>query len=223
MNVLAIDTHSSSGSIAISKDDKIVFVSYLDIRATHSSRLIRQIDYGLKATNILLDEIDLIVVCSGPGSFTGIRIGLSTAKGIAFGKNIPVQDISALDALAYNFFGMEKVICSFIDAKTKEIYACLYDKNLNHLINPTCVKAEKFFCNIKEPIIIVGDNFDMIEPFLHGINYQFALPHQNILLASTLISMAKARKYNFEDLSRLEPLYLRKSQAEIVFDQKLKN
>ena len=222
MNILAIDTSSTSGSIAVCKENKIVFVSFLDLQITHSERLMPQIDFGFKQSGITLDDIDLITITNGPGSFTGIRIGLSTAKGFCFGKKIPLLPVNTLEILAFNVYGSCLPILSMIDAKMDEVYAALYSPEMEILIPPQNCKPADFLDKIKEKVIIVGDGAVKYRETISnsGTDCIFAQPHQNIVLASALISYALKNKtipkYDFDFIADLEPYYLRKSQAELA-------
>ena len=117
MNILALSTTSTSGSIAIYKENSIAFISYLDIRITHSERLMPQIAFGLEQSNIELKNLDLVIIANGPGSFTGIRIGLATAKGICMAHEIPLLPVNTLELLAYNLFGSNRDILPFIHSR----------------------------------------------------------------------------------------------------------
>ena len=226
MNILALDTSSTSGSVAICKDNKISFISYLDIQITHSERLMPQIDFGLKQAKLTIADIDLICLSNGPGSFTGIRIGLATAKGFCMGREIPLLPVNTLELLAYNLYGCKCSILPFIDAKMDEVYAALYSSDLEEKIPPQNAKPDVFLKMIKEPVIYVGDGAFKFKELIEssGIQFELALPHQNIPLASTLISIAlkmnKIPKFDFDFIAELEPYYLRKSQAEIIKKQK---
>jgi len=222
LNILAIDSSSTSGSVAICKSDKIVFLSYLDLQITHSERLLPQIDFGLKKSDLTLDDIDLIAITNGPGSFTGIRIGLATAKGFCFGKKIPLLAVNTLEIMAFNLFGSCLPILPFLDARMNEVYAALYSPQMKIMQPPQNSKPADFLKNITEKVIIVGDGSEKYKDIIEqsGIECEFAKPHQNIVLASALIGYAlnlpEIPKYDFEFISNLEPFYLRKSQAELA-------
>ncbi len=226
LNILALDTSSTSGSVAICKDNKISFISYLDIQITHSERLMPQIDFGLKQAKLTINDIDLISISNGPGSFTGIRIGLATAKGFCMGKEIPLFPVNTLKLLAYNIYGCKWSILPFIDAKMDEVYAALYSSDLEEKIHPQNAKPDVFLKMIKEPVFFVGDGAIKYKEKINksGIQYEIALSHQNIPLASTLISIAlkmnNIPKFDFDFIAELEPYYLRQSQAEIIKKQK---
>ncbi len=227
MNILALSTTSTSGSIAIYNKDHISYINHLDIKVTHSERLLPQIDAGLKNSKIDISDIGLVVIANGPGSFTGVRIGLATAKGICMAHNIPLLPINTLELLANNIFPANRNILTLIDARMAEVYAALYSPDLEILIPETNAKPTEIFKMIKEPVIIVGDGAKLFkkEIIKSGIDHIFCLEHQNIPLASTLISIAlkcNIPKYDFESISELEPYYLRKSQAEFVRDEKIK-
>ncbi|MEA2095889.1 MAG: tRNA (adenosine(37)-N6)-threonylcarbamoyltransferase complex dimerization subunit type 1 TsaB [Candidatus Cloacimonadota bacterium] len=226
MNVLALSTTSSSGSIAIYKEDHISYINHLDIKITHSERLLPQIDAGLKNSIIGIPDIDLVVIANGPGSFTGVRIGLATAKGICMAQNIPLLPINTLELLANNVVDSSRNILALIDARMAEVYAALYSPKLELIIPETNAKPVEFFKKIKEPVIIVGDGAKEFKKEIleSGINHTFCLEHQNIPLASTLISIALKSNipiFDFESIAELEPYYLRKSQAELIRDEKI--
>jgi len=229
LNILALSTTSSSGSIAISRDDMISFISFLDIKVTHSERLMSQIDFGLKQCKMTLADIDLITIANGPGSFTGIRIGLATAKGLCMGRQIPLYPVNTLELLAHNVYGTDLHILPFIDARMEEVYAALYDSNLNEIIPPQNAKPDEFLQKIDSKVLLLGDGVKKYHQIIEasGIKYASALPHQHIPLASTLISIAmklpEEPKYDFDFIADLQPYYLRKSQAELVKEQKGEN
>jgi len=228
LNILALSTTSTSGSIAIYKKDHISYINYLDIKVTHSERLLPQIDAGLKNSKIKISDIDLVVIANGPGSFTGIRIGLATAKGICMANEIPLLPINTLQLLANNVIPTNRNILALIDARMEEVYAGLYSPDLIALIPEKNAKLVNLFQKIKKPVIIVGDGADKFNKEIKKskMDYVFCPIHQNIPLASTLISIALKKEipiYDFNIISELEPYYLRKSQAELVRDEKLNN
>lgn len=221
MNILALDTSSTSGSIALSKNDRIVYVSYLDIRKTHSERLMVQVKEALEQNKMNIDDLDLICLANGPGSFTGIRIGLATAKGLSYGKQIPLLALNNLELIASNIYGNQRPILSFVDAKMGEVYTALYSAELEELISPRNCKPAEMLELIDQPVTVIGTGVNVFKQNLDesGIDYLEVLPHQSINLATACISLATRLEdyptYNFEAIAELEPFYLRKSQAEI--------
>ena len=228
MNILSINTSSTSGSIAIFKKDKISYVCYLDIRITHSERLMPQIDEGLKRSGLTIGDINVICIANGPGSFTGIRIGLATAKGLSMPNKIPIVPYNTLFMQAYNLYPCSKPILVFNDAKMNEVYAALYNNDMTPVIEPYNTTPDEILSKIREEVCIVGNGIEKYKNFIidSKINYIEALPHQNLDLASVMISIFLKQgfipTYDFDEISELEPYYLRKSQAELVYEKKRK-
>jgi tRNA threonylcarbamoyladenosine biosynthesis protein TsaB len=187
-----------------------------------------QIAFGLEQSNIELKDLDIVTIANGPGSFTGIRIGLATAKGICMAHEIPLLPVNTLELLAYNLFGSNRDILPFIDARMGEVYAALYSSHIKQLIPPQNVKPAGFLQKISKPVVIVGDGLASYRKIIEQSKIDFlpALPHQNIPLASTLISIALRNPipdYNFDQIAELEPFYFRKSQAEITREKNREN
>jgi tRNA threonylcarbamoyl adenosine modification protein YeaZ len=226
LNVLAICATGTSGSIAVCRDNVITFSSFLDICISQSERLMPAIDIGLKQSGIGVKDIDLIALANGPGSFTGVRIGLATAKGLSFSNEIPIYPVNTLELLAYNAYGIQRAILPFIDAKMDEVYAALYSPFCQNIIAPQNCSPSDFLKLVKQPVLILGDGvFKFMEQITaSGADFEIGLNHQHIPQAIVLISMALKLKlipkYNFDLISNLEPYYLRKSQAELVKEHK---
>ena len=221
MNILALDTTSSWGSVSLSREGQIVYLGYLDIRVTHSERLMQQIDYGLKQSEMKLGDIDLIAISNGPGSFTGVRIGLSTAKGICMVREIPLYPVNTLKLLAYNLYGCGTNIIPFIDARMSEVYAAVYDAEIKEIVAPCSSDPADFLAGVEENAIIIGDGIYKYRERIKatGKSFTIGLTHQNFPIASALIGIIEKEnispKYDFSQIADLEPLYLRKSQAEL--------
>ena len=124
MKILAISTSSSNASVALLEDDKCIKELNICDEKTHSEKLMPLIDELFKSVNSTIDEIDLIACDVGPGSFTGIRIGVATVKGLALAKKIKVIGCSSLEALAYNMQNADN-ICSIIDARNNQVYSAI--------------------------------------------------------------------------------------------------
>ncbi len=221
MNILAIDTSSTSGSIALAKNNTIVYCTYLDIKKTHSERLMLQIKETLIQNKLALSDIDAVCLANGPGSFTGIRIGLATAKGLCFGSKTALLPQNNLRLLASNIYGNSRSILSFIDAKMGEVYTALYTSDLKEIIPPRNCSPEAILSLIDQPITIIGSGATIYKTQIEksGIDFDTVLPHQELNLATACISLALLDDvnpiYSFDKIADLEPFYLRKSQAEI--------
>lgn len=126
MNILAMDTSNQALGVAILKDEEIIGEMVTNIAKNHSVRLMPAIDQLMKEVNLSPGELDKIVVAKGPGSYTGVRIGLSTAKSLAWALNIPITGVSSLEALAYQGRFFHANICPFFDARRQMVYTGLY-------------------------------------------------------------------------------------------------
>ena len=126
MLVLALDTSTSRGSLALVQDQRLLAEFTLESPASYLNRLLAGIDHLLQETGHTIKNVNLIVVSQGPGNFTGLRLGLSTAKGLALAIGCPVIAVNTLDALAANFLFTAMPVCPVIDAKKNEIYAAFY-------------------------------------------------------------------------------------------------
>lgn len=216
---LALDTTLSSGSIALAEDMRVVYSVFFDIRITHSETLMPAIDHALKFCGIAKQELNEIYVCSGPGSFTGLRIGLATAKGIAFGLNIPLYAYSSLELAALGASGLDKPILAVIDAKMKEIYYALYDSELREIIAPRVGKPEELADLEVADFILCGSGTELAKQYLEGHNRMFRQLDSHFFIpnAAGLFALGTKlpEKLVPQDLAALEPLYIRDSTAQI--------
>ena len=248
MKILAIDTSSKICSVAITEDTNKIIELHSDDEKTHSVKLMPMIDEALKTCSLTLDNIDLLSCCVGPGSFTGVRIGIATVKAFSDAKSISTVGISSLEELAYNTLETipsiqlsNTLFCSIIDANNLNVYCGLfryYNDCLNQItdfisedietviskINTTIATFNNQFSNI----MFVGDGTvvykNLLENDINNINTLFSASEQNI---TNSISVAKAGyiKYkngNYGDSDFLSPLYLRKPQAERTLEENSK-
>lgn len=231
MKILSIDTSSSICSVAILEDYNVIKELCVDDDKTHSEKLMPMIKDILFQTHLTLSDIDLLSCNKGPGSFTGIRIGISTIKGLATPANKCVCGINALRSLAYSI-KTKGIICSLIDAKNDNVYFGLFNlQNTKYLV------LEKYeFANIND-IIKILEKYNDITFIGNG-----ALIHKNLLKSNcnnpkfaignknnaSSINIGKAAfdKFQINDIQsedNLFPLYLRKSQAERSYKEGIKN
>ena len=126
MRILAIDTSTMLGGIAIMDESLLIAESRLNVRSTHSERLMTEIEHCLKQSGIKISDIDVFAVATGPGSFTGLRIGLSTVKGLSYATGKPIVSVPTLEALAWNFPYSRYPVCTMLDARKTEVYAALF-------------------------------------------------------------------------------------------------
>lgn len=221
MVFLALDTSTTSGSISLIKEDlnnkngKIVYQHYLDVNTTHSERLLPEVDKALKINNLSKSDLSAVLVSVGPGSFTGVRIGLATAKGICTGLNIPLIPFNTLDLLAANVFGTEVKILSVIDARMGEAYAAIYNPDLSVHTDAFLLKHNTENENLNHNLLCVGD----IHLLPANDKLRKALPHQNTIQAISMYSLLKLRDikpdYCQDVIDKIEPNYIRSARAQI--------
>jgi tRNA threonylcarbamoyl adenosine modification protein YeaZ len=226
MKVLGIETSTGSGSVAVLEGDKVLGEFFLNLGPTHSEKLLPMLDWLLKEVGVEKNEIEGIAVSKGPGSFTALRVGISTAKGLAFSLGIPVVGVSSLEVLARNLLYTPLYIYSLIDAKKKEVYAALFrysDTNLNRITDDILISPDDICEMISERTIFIGNGALLYRDFLINSLGELALfcpSDVNFPKASScaLIGSYMFKNGNKDDLSALAPQYLRKSEAEIYRD-----
>ena len=231
MKILAIDTSSKICSVSILEYNNVIIEKHNDDEKTHSQKLMPLIDELLKESNLTLDNIDLLACSQGPGSFTGIRIGISTVKAFADVKNIPIIGITSLESLAYNVTN-SGLIATLIDAKHDNVYFALYElqgneyKTVIEPVSDTISNVVTALKNYTDTITFVGDGSEVHKDLLSTefSNCLFASADQNV---QTSISIGKSAydKYttvDYQPVYSLSPIYLKKSQAEINLENSKK-
>jgi len=216
---LALDTTLSSGSIALATAERVIYSTFFDIKITHSETLMPAIDHALKFCGAQKSDLSAIYACQGPGSFTGLRIGIATAKGIAFGLNIPLFTYSSLELAALAASGLGKNILAAIDAKMKELYLAYFDSNLGEIIAPQVIKPEEVCRLPLQDFILCGTGADLLTPLLKASGHEFYnlnstlhFPNAAGLFALPILLPGKHHPQNLVDL---EPMYLRDSSAQV--------
>ena len=213
MLILGISTSSNIASVALSKDAECIKELNINNNKTHSETLLPLINELLSETNIKLQDINLIACDNGPGSFTGIRIGISTVKAIAESLNIPVIAVSSLEGLAYNIHDSE-CICSLIDARNNQVYCGLFDSNHTLIGNYMADDINTILpvINQNKDILFVGDGAVAHKGLLNINNFR----SDNLLHAKNinLCAFIKFSKGEILSADSILPMYLRKSQAE---------
>jgi len=229
MKVLGIDTSTSCGSIGLVEDGKVISEYLLDRPETHSERLLRGIEFVLKGAHLSINDVDGWVVSLGPGSFTGLRIGISTIKGLALATQKPVAGVSTLDVLAFQVSPTPYLICPLIDARKGEVYTAFYrydERNsLKRVSIYKVIKPEELAHQINEKTLFVGDGIKSYGQYLHKVLPTFALyppiahhlPHGSIL---ALLGFEHLQRGESLDLASFTPLYIRPSDAELKWQEK---
>jgi len=213
MIVLAISTSSNICSVALLNENKCIKELNITDTKTHSENLMPLIDRVFKETGLTLNDINLLACDIGPGSFTGIRIGISTIKAFAEFKNIPIIPVSSLEALAYNV-KTKKNICSLIDARNNQVYCGFFNSEytlIDEYIADSIENVKDRFINFTE-LEFVGDGALCHQEILSGKCCQDdIIKAQNV--AKCGLNKLKQGKTTIS-ADELTPLYLRKSQAE---------
>ncbi len=229
MKILAVDTATQTCSIAICENLSLLAESTLFRRQTHSRHLLEMIHQTINMSGTELDEIDGFAVTRGPGSFTGLRIGLSCVKGLAYAKDKPVVSVSSLEVLAtqaainISSRGPDSVIlCPLLDARKKEVYFTGFKKDNDRLVQvqpEMGLPPENLPRHIKGHCILMGDGAVLYRDLLTRLFKEHALflplQHNYIRAHSiAILSLERFKKGSFDDLSSLAPEYIRKSDAE---------
>lgn len=225
MKILAIESATVTASCAVSEDEVVLGEYTLNHKKTHSEKLMPLIEALMKELELKIQDIDVIAISEGPGSYTGLRIGAAIAKSMAYAVNIPIANVPTTKSLAGNIYDLNKLIVPVMDAKGGRIYTGIYRFENGELVT---VK-EQFPCNIeelidllneyKEPVIFNGDgsvNYRNIIEEKLNCTANFAPGKFNYLNASTLayIGFQMASKGELIKASDFKPQYLRLSQAE---------
>ena len=224
MKILAVDTSSTVATVAVSCDGVLLGEYTVNHGLTHSQRLLPMTDELLSSLGLSADDIDVFAVSTGPGSFTGLRIGIATIKGFAFAKNKPVVSVSGLEAMAYNCLNTDYIICPLMDARAGQVYNALYKRfrgGLKTICQPRAVEIEKVINELlpmKEKVLFLGDG---VTPNMNAIknlgSRAVIMPFNNNMQRGASVALAaweKAKKGQFESAESLDANYLRKSQAE---------
>lgn len=228
MKILSIDTSSKICGVAVLEDKKKLKEISQNNGLTHSETLMPIIKNALSDLNITLSEIDLIVCDKGPGSFTGIRIGVATTKAFSDSLNIKEIGISSLEALAYNV-KTNGVICSLIDAKNDNVYVGVFENFDGNYILRRNFSTENINDLLKEfkdtdySITFVGDGAQVYKNIIEStLTNKCIFAEENDLSAYNL-GLAGLNHFKNEDFSDVNPLYLRKPQAERMLELKTEN
>lgn len=164
MKILAFDTSAQSASVALCEDSAVLSECQINCRLTHSQTVLPMCESVLSAVAAKLSDVELLAVSHGPGSFTGVRIGVSAVKGIAFARGLPCVGVSALEALGQNLYGLNGVVCAAMDARRDQVYTALFRVGAKGLIRLTedsalslSELADRLAPYMDQPVMLVGD------------------------------------------------------------------
>ena len=166
MKILSVDTSATAASVALSEEGKLIGETFINTSLTHSQTLIPMVEQLLNNTKTEISDIDAIAVNAGPGSFTGVRIGVAAVKGLAFANNIPCVSVSTLESMAYNFLSTDCIVCAVMDARCSQVYNALFEIK-NGVVTRLCDDRALSLDDLKNEllsvdgrIIIAGDGTD---------------------------------------------------------------
>jgi tRNA threonylcarbamoyladenosine biosynthesis protein TsaB len=224
--ILALETATMCGSIAIVAEGRCIAEFSLQTQKTHSRRLLAGVDWLMGETSLGWPDIDAIAVSLGPGSFTGLRIGLSTAKGLSLAGDKKMLGIGTLDGLAAQLFGSRQLICPVLDARKNEVYCGLYRCNEQGIPerqgDNLVLRPEELCEKIQEPVVFMGDGIatygDVFVAHL-GDLVTMAPMGSYFPRAVTigLLAIDKWQNNEFLDPAGAEPIYIRPSEAELLY------
>ncbi len=225
MKLLAIDSSGLVASVAVIEDDNLMGEYTINYKKTHSQTLLPMLDALAQMVELDLHSIDAIAVAKGPGSFTGLRIGSATAKGLGLALDLPIVEIPTVDGLAYNLWGAADMICPLMDARRNQTYTGLYEflDGQLHVIEPQCAvdiaQITKRINELGRAAIFLGDGVPVFRSYLEQevrVPYTFAPAHLNKQRAGALAALALCYMHEGKTVSAEEhrPDYLRLSQAE---------
>lgn len=237
MRVFAIDSSGLTATVAVVEETQTVAEYTINYKKTHSQTLLPMIDEVVKMTELDLGTINAIAVAGGPGSFTGLRIGSATAKGLGLALNKPLIHVPTVDGLAYNVFGCEDIICPIMDARRNQVYTGIYtfskkagEKEGRNLVEPVfqvikmqmAVSIEELAERLnryRRPVVFLGDGVPVYENVLAEkltVPYSFAPAYMNRQRAAVVGTLAIQyyKSGKFETAEEHRPDYLRVSQAE---------
>lgn len=231
MKIFAIDTSSIVATCAVMDDEKLIGEYTINHKRTHSQKLMPMIKELMESCELKIDDIDVFAASVGPGSFTGLRIGIATIKALAHTVNKPVVGVPTIDALAYNIPYFDGLIVPIMDARRKRVYTGIYHWERDKFVidkNQDVLEIDKLIDILKkrkEYIILSGDAVHIYRDKIIEVLGQkaiFAPRHLNMPRSSSVaeLAMEKYRQGEYQSFYDLVPEYLRKSQAEREYDKK---
>lgn len=229
MKILALDSSGLVASVAVVENDVLISQYTVNYKKTHSQTLLPMLDEICKMTELNLQTVDAIAIASGPGSFTGLRIGAATAKGLGLALNKPLVEVPTLEGLAYNMCGTQKLVCPLMDARRNQVYTGIYEFvsaeqgfQMKVVKEQCAVDVTEIIeaCNLlNREVIFLGDGVPVYTRKLMGeltVPFYFAPAHMNRQSAGSVAALGAVyfAEGKAVDAALHQPEYLRMSQAE---------
>lgn len=229
--ILALDSTAEVSTVCVCVDERLICEITVNTGNTHSQTLLPALEQALKMAELSVDDIDIFACSTGPGSFTGVRIGVATVKGIAYGKNKPCVSVSTLEALAYNLIGFNGVISPVMNARRSQVYNALFeceDGKMRRLCNDRALSIAELDEELAlkdQPIYLCGEGYGITQKALSKTHIQPVCERLKYQSAYSVAQVALKKYADGQYLkdSELVPIYLRPSQAERERQERLNN
>jgi tRNA threonylcarbamoyladenosine biosynthesis protein TsaB len=243
LRILSVDTSTISASVAIMEDNTLLSEYFINNKKTHSQKIVPMINEILQNMGMKPDDIDLFAAITGPGSFTGLRIGVTTVKTMAYALKKPARGVTTLDALSANIPICDAIICPIIDARNNQVYTALYQWNngkRERITDYMGIDVDELVQKVRETIkeenrkvFILGDGVKIHrDKFINELKDACLFPPDNLMLqkasSAAEIVMNEIKEFNgleeldeaklLDEINKLVPFYLRKSQAERLYN-----
>jgi tRNA threonylcarbamoyladenosine biosynthesis protein TsaB len=216
MRVLAVETSSLAGGVALLDDERLIAEYVLDVSVTHSERLMAAVDRVLGDARWTPRALDALAVAVGPGSFTGLRIAVSTVKGLAVALGVPIAAVPTLDAMAATLPWATLPVCPVLDARKGEVYASLYrwdGEGMRREWDYLALAPDALAARLGEPVILLGDGATVVRsPHARALPAPRRVPSPACVGA---LGLERLRRGDTVTAAALEPIYLRPSEAEL--------
>lgn len=218
MRLLALDTSTEYLTLAVMDGKKVLARFHKKAAMMHSGLLVPMIDRLLKKARLKIKDIDIFCIGIGPGSFTGLRIGVVTVKGLAYSLNKPIVAVPTLDAIAQNAESFKGIICPVLDARKNKVYACLYKssgESIRKMSKYLLLSAEELMkkINIYDKVFFLGDAVNLVH--LRGVHKGLRDWYPRAEMIGK-IGLELFRKHKFTPLEDLEPMYLYSKECDIT-------
>jgi tRNA threonylcarbamoyladenosine biosynthesis protein TsaB len=215
----------------LANEEKIIGEFFINTALTHSQTLVPMIEQLLKNTSLKVSDINAVAVNAGPGSFTGVRIGVAAAKGLAFEKDLPCISVSTLESMAYNMLGNNCIVCAVMDARCSQVYNALFridGENIERITEDRALSLEDLKQDLEkydEKIILVGDGAEITEKYFNNYFSNVVIAPQNQRMqkasSSALAAMKLYKQGKIISCDKLMPVYLRLPQAQRELNKRL--
>lgn len=233
MKLLAIDSSGMVASVAVLSEDKLIGEYTINNKKTHSQTLLPMIDEMVQMIGMTLEEIDAIAIAAGPGSFTGLRIGSATAKGLALALNKPILSVPTLEAIAANVYGTTQLLCPIMDARNNQVFVGMYryeGEQLKTVVDQTVMTVDDLCAKLNElgeDVMFLGDGISAYQETLKkdvNVKISFAPAHLSNQRASAvgMRGFVMYKEGRIDSADTHVPEYLRLSQAEREMQERMK-